>query len=292
MRELRNSLGLYRFPIIAIAIAGGLLLFVPFLVMLSTSFTSGVFISFPPEGFSLQWYAEVVADRRWTRPFWLSIGLSCVATAIAVIIGVAGALGLARITNPAAARSLRTLFIVPVALPPIAYAVGLYGVNARSGPFGDTLGALILGEALIALPYVFVLVSAALSRMDPALRSAASTMGAPWPMILWRVELPILFPNIIAGAVFAFIIVFDEVVLSLFLLPAGQSTLPLKMLDASREAFSPELSAASSLVSLMALVVLGIATLPWARWADARKLARSVESTSSSDRDTRKAAAS
>ena len=291
MRELRNSLGLYRFPIIAIAIAGGLLLFVPFVVMLSTSFTSGAFISFPPEGFSLQWYAEVLADRRWTRPFWLSIGLSSVATVIAVIFGVAGALGLARVTKPGVARALRTLFIVPVALPPIAYAVGLYGVNKLSGPFGDSLGALILGEALIAVPYVFVLVSGALGRMAPALRSAASTLGAPWPMILWRVELPILVPNIIAGAVFAFIIVFDEVVLSVFLLPAGQSTLPLKMLDASREAISPELSAASSLVSLLALVVLALTSLPWARWAEARKLARSIEPTTSIP-DARKAAAS
>lgn len=291
MRELRNSLGLYRFPIIAIAIAGGLLLFVPFVVMLSTSFTSGAFINFPPEGFSLQWYTEVITDRRWTRPFWLSIGISSVATLIAVIFGVVAALGLARVTNQAAARALRTLFIVPVALPPIAYAVGLYGVNKMSGPFGETLGALILGEALIAVPYVFVLVSGALGRMDPALRSAASTLGAPWPMILWRVELPILVPNIIAGAVFAFIIVFDEVVLSVFLLPAGQSTLPLKMLEASREAISPELSAASSLVSLLALVILGIASLPWARWAEARKLARSIETTTSTP-DARKAAAS
>lgn len=288
MRELRNSLGFYRFPIIAIAIAGGLLLFVPFVVMLSTSFTSGSFISFPPQGFSFQWYAEVLGDKRWTRPFWLSIGLSSVATVIAVIFGVAGALGIARVTNPGVARALRTLFIVPIALPPIAYAVGLYGVNKMTGPFGDTLGALIAGEALIAVPYVFVLVSGALGRMDPALRSAASTLGAPWPMILWRVELPILVPNIIAGAVFAFIIVFDEVVLSVFLLPAGQSTLPLKMLSASREAISPELSAASSFVSLLALLVLGLTSLPWARWAEARKLARSMEPTTS----TRKAAAS
>ena len=166
-----------------------------------------------------------------------------------------------RVRSRTAQRWIRTLFIVPIALPPIAYAVGLYGVNIELGFLRGTLVTLIVGHALIAMPYVFVIVSGGIARIDPALRPAASTLGARWPLILWKIELPALLPYLLSGALFAFIIVFDEVVLAVFLLPPGMQTLPLRMLNASQEAFSPELTAASTLVSILAILVLGLVPL-------------------------------
>lgn len=260
-----RSLGGYRVPIVVIALAASLLLVVPFLVLVSTSWTAGSFILFPPEGFSLQWYAEVLGDRRWMGSFWLSVWESAVATLLAVVFGVAGAIGLTRVRSRAAQRWIRTLFIVPIALPPIAYAVGLYGVNMDLGFLRGTLVTMIIGHALIALPYVFVIVSGGLARVDPALRPAAWTLGARWPLILWKIEFPALLPYILSGALFAFIVVFDEVVLAVFLLPPGVQTLPLRMLSSASEAFSPELTAASTLVSLLAIVVLALVPLLTAR---------------------------
>jgi putative spermidine/putrescine transport system permease protein len=260
-----RSLGTYRLPIIVVALAASLLLVVPFLVLVSTSWTAGSFILFPPEGFSLQWYAEVLADRRWMGSFWLSVWESAVATVLAVVFGVAGAVGLTRVRSRTAQRWIRTLFIVPIALPPIAYAVGLYGVNMDLGFLRGTLVTMIVGHAVIALPYVFVIVSGGLARVDPALRPAAWTLGARWPLILWKIEFPALLPYILSGALFAFIVVFDEVVLAVFLLPPGVQTLPLRMLSSASEAFSPELTAASTLVSLLAIVVLAIVPFLTAR---------------------------
>jgi ABC-type spermidine/putrescine transport system permease subunit II len=100
-----------------------------------------------------------------------------------------------------------------------------------------------------------------MNRIDPSLRRAATTMGAAWPMILRRVELPIVLPTILSGSIFAFSVVFDEVVLSVFLTPPGTQTFPLKMLSSAREAFSPNLTAASTMVSLAALVLLAAITL-------------------------------
>lgn len=257
LTPLRRSLGWYRTPITVIAVLASLLFFVPFLVVVATSWTSGVFLEFPPHGFSLQWYQSVLADPTWTDAFWLSILVSILATAVAVVLGTLGGLALSRVRSRQAARWLRTLFIVPMAVPPVAYAVGLYSVNSDLKVFQGSLVALVVGEALLVMPYVFVLVSSALGSADPALRPAAATLGASWPMIVLRVELPPILPSMFAGAIFAFSIAFDEVVLPVFLAPIGTQTLPLKMLAASQEAFSPQLTAASTMVSLLALVVLG-----------------------------------
>lgn len=255
---IARSLGWYRLPIIIVAIAASLLLVVPFLILVATSVTSGSFIIFPPDGFSLRWYVDVLTDRRWMGSFTLSLWTASISTIIATVLGVLGAVGITRVRNRTAQRWIRTLFIVPIALPPIAYAVGLYGVNMDLGFLRGTLVTLIVGHALIAMPYVFVLVSGGLSRIDPALRPAASTLGARWPLILWKVELPALLPYVLSGLLFAFIIIFDEVVLAVFLMPPGMQTLPLRMLNASQEAFSPQLTAASTMVSLLAMAVLAI----------------------------------
>ena len=262
---ISRSLGPYRLPIVLVAVLASLLLIVPFLILVSTSWTAGSFILFPPDGFSLQWYQEVLSDRRWMNSFWLSIWESVIATVIAASLGVAGAIGLTRVRSVRAQRWIRTLFIVPIALPPIAYAVGLYGVNMDLGFLKGTLVTLVIGHALIAMPYVFVIVSGGLARIDPALRPAAWTLGAKWPLILWKIELPALLPYILSGALFAFIIVFDEVVLAVFLLPPGVQTLPLKMLSAASEAFSPELTAASTMVSILAIVLLALVPLVTSR---------------------------
>lgn len=268
--SLRRALGWNRSPIVVIAVAASLLFFVPFVVVVATSWTEGAFILFPPKGFSLQWYEEVLSDKKWTGAFGLSLVVASISTVLAVILGTLGALALTRIRNRTAVRWVRTLFIVPMALPPVAYAVGLWSVNFELAVFKGTLVALVIGEVLIALPYVFVVVSSALANADASLRPAASTLGASWPLTLWRIELPPLVPSILAGALFAFSIVFDEVVLSVFLVPLGQQTLPLKMLGASQEAFSPELTAASTMISLLALAVLGVGTVISRRASAAR----------------------
>lgn len=275
---LSRAVGGFRLPIVVVSIAIGLLLFVPFVVLVATSVTSGQLILFPPQGFSLKWYASVLQDKAWTDPFWLSIGISIASTALAVLFGTAGALAVPRIERPGVARFVRTLFVVPIALPPVAYAVGLHRINLVFDGLNKSLVVLVLGEAIIAMPYVFVLVSSAMNRIDPALRRAAGTMGASWPMILRRVELPIVLPTVISGAIFAFSVVFDEVVLSVFLTPPGTQTFPLKMLSAAREAFSPNLTAASTMVSLAALVLLAVVTLVGNRRARTVRPSRKVSS--------------
>jgi putative spermidine/putrescine transport system permease protein len=257
--DLVASVGRYRTVLIALSVLIGLFMLAPFAVLVSTSWTTGAFITFPAKGFSLQWYETILNSVDWMMAARLSLVISLSATAIATVVGVAAALALPKVSRPLLAKLLRTLFISPIAIPPVAYAIGLYDVGIRVPALKGSFVVLVVGESLLSMPYVFVLVSGGLSRLDPALRAAASTMGAPWPKIILRVELPMLVGSITAGSLFAFISAFDEVVLAVFLTPIGQQTLPLRMLGASQEAISPELTAASTLVSLLAVLLAGFA---------------------------------
>ncbi|WP_432841745.1 ABC transporter permease [Dactylosporangium sp. CA-092794] len=272
---LRRGIGWYRHPVLVIALLTSLLFYVPFLVVVATSWTGTSFIIFPPQGFSPHWYSDVLTDPEWSDAFRVSLLVSATGTVISVALGTLGALALSRLRSRAARRWLRTLFIVPMAIPPVAYAVGLYSVNLQVEVLQESLTLLILGEALLALPYVFVMVSSGLGQADPALRPAASTLGASWPLIVWRIDLPMIVGHMLAGAVFAFAVIFDEVVLSVFLAPIGVKTLPLQMLGASQEALSPQLTAASTLISVFAVLLLGaFSLLSNRRAARARRLAR------------------
>ncbi|MDQ7903664.1 ABC transporter permease [Phytohabitans sp. ZYX-F-186] len=272
---LRRGIGWWRLPVLGVALLTSLLFYVPFLVVVATSWTETSFIIFPPQGFSPTWYSDVLQDPQWTDAFKVSLRVSAAGTVISVVLGTLGALALTRLRSRTARRWIRTLFIVPMAIPPVAYAVGLYSVNLEVAALGDNLALLILGEALLAMPYVFVMVSSGLSQADPALRPAASTLGASWPLIVWRIDLPMIAGHMLAGAVFAFAVIFDEVVLSVFLAPVGVKTLPLQMLDASQEALSPQLTAASTLVSMLAVLLLGAFSLySNRRAARARRRAR------------------
>ncbi|MFF0823826.1 ABC transporter permease [Micromonospora haikouensis] len=272
---LRRSLGWYRLPILVVALVTSLLFYVPFLVVVATSWTETSFIIFPPDGFSLQSYSGVLNDLEWMDAFKVSLRVAGLGTVISVALGTLGALALTRLHSRTARSWVRTLFIVPMAIPPVAYAVGLYSVSLRAEALQDNLALLVLGEALLAVPYVFVMVSSGLSQADPALRPVASTLGASWPMVIWRVDLPMIVGHMLAGAVFAFAVIFDEVVLSVFLTPIGVKTLPLQMLTASQEELSPQLTAASTLVSMLAVALLGGYSLfSNRRSARARRLSR------------------
>ncbi|ROO89126.1 putative spermidine/putrescine transport system permease protein [Actinocorallia herbida] len=266
----RMALGAYRVPVVAFAALLGLFLIAPFAVLLATSWTDGEFLTFPPQGFSLRWYTGLFGDTEWMGAFWTSIGVAGLATAVATVLAVAAALGLTRLTG--AGRIFRSLFVLPMAMPVIAYALGLYDTVNRVPVLDDSLVPLILGLVCLAFPMVFILVSGAISGLDPALRPAAATLGARWPTIVWKVELPLLRGAIAAGALFGFNLAFDEVVLSIFLIPPGTATtLPLQMMNASSEAISPELTAASTLVTLLSLLLLGGANLISRRRGETRK---------------------
>jgi putative spermidine/putrescine transport system permease protein len=159
-------------------------------------------------------------------------------------------------------RLAQSLFILPLALPTVAYALGLYQVFTKlSESLNNSLLPLILGEATIAMPLVYVVVAGAMAGVDPRLSRAASTLGARWPMVVWRIELPLIKLAILGGFVFAFATIFDEATLAIFLGPVGQLTIAQALYQAASQSLQPTLSAVSTMITALAILILVGGTL-------------------------------
>jgi putative spermidine/putrescine transport system permease protein len=261
-QELKLGLGLSRAAFVALGVLLGIFLILPLLVIVPTSWTAGQLVEFPPHGFSFQWYEQVLENSVWTESFWVSIRVAFFGSIIATVLGTGIALGMRRLVRGRGTRVAQSLFILPLAIPYVSYALGLYQlVNKLPASLNETLLPLILAESVIAMPLVYVVIAGALANVDPRLGRAASTMGARWPMILWRIDLPLIKMGLIAGFIFAFATIFDEATLALFLAPVTDVTLAQQLYRSANESIAPTLSAVSTMITLLAILVLGIGTL-------------------------------
>jgi putative spermidine/putrescine transport system permease protein len=231
-----------------------ILLFVlgPLLVVAGVSFTGGDYVTFPPQGLSLRWYEAVFNSSVYVSAALTSLKLAVLVTISATVIGAAAAIALHRGRLPAT-PALSALFLSPLVLPSIIFALGL--LTLWSSLVGRTsFYALWLGHTVVAVPYVIRTSLAVLSTSDKYLEEAARTMGAgPWKAIL-HVVVPQALPGIAAGAFFAFNISFDEAIVSLFLRSPEITTLPIQIY--TQLEFSPDPSIAAVSTLMIALTIL------------------------------------
>lgn len=252
---LAPSVGHWRIAIVAVSAALAVFLLVPGLMILVASVSSGAFLQFPPDGFSLRWYGELVRDPTWRDALWTSVRIAAGGAAVATITGTAAALGLRRVRRRSTV--LRSVFIAPIALPYIVYVLGLYNLFDAMHVIGASW-PIVLGQSVLAFPIVFVTVDALLAGIDPRIPDAAASLGAAWPMVVMRVELPLALPAVAGSAAFAFSFCFDEVVIALFLAGPGTVTFPVKIFSAARDSVSPVVAAASSAVTLIVLALAAV----------------------------------
>ncbi len=231
-----------------------ILLFVlgPLLVVAGVSFTAGDYVAFPPQGFSLRWYEAVFSSSVYVSAALTSLKLAVLVTIAATVIGAGAAIALHRGRLPAT-PALSALFLSPLVLPSIIFALGL--LTLWTSLVGRTsFYALWLGHTVVAVPYVIRTSLAVLSTSDKYLEEAARTMGAgPWKAI-FHVVIPQALPGIAAGAFFAFNISFDEAIVSLFLRSPEITTLPIQIY--TQLEFSPDPSIAAVSTLMIALTIL------------------------------------
>lgn len=263
--EGRNAIGAAgsaRRTNLLLRLASGLVLLyliVPVAIVIPLSFSSGLYLAFPPPGFSLRWYSRFFADPAWTGALWLSVWVGLVVTLIAVLLGTPAAFALVR-GRLAAARFINGFVLTPVIVPGIIVAVGVYFFYARIGLVGSPLG-LILAHTCLAVPFVVINVSAALYGFDERLEHAAMSLGAsPWRTFR-GVTLPLIRPAILAGAVFAFITSFDELLVALFVSGSSAVTLPRRMWQQIRFSIEPTIAAVSTLMIVLTALLLLTAEL-------------------------------
>lgn len=228
----------------------------PLLVVVAVSFGDASVATFPPTSFSLRWYGRALTLDLFLNGLVNGLWLGVVAAVCSTILGTGAALALARGKLPGA-QALQAFFLSPLVVPGVVVGIALLSTFAAVG-LRDAPMRLALAHILICVPYSVRTVLASLARIDPALEEAALTLGAsPWRAFR-SVTLPLLRPGVAAGAIFAFVMSFDNVPVSVFLADAGTTTLPLAIISYLEYNFDPSVAAISS---IMIFLALGIAVL-------------------------------
>jgi putative spermidine/putrescine transport system permease protein len=239
-------------------------LIAPIVIIIPLSFNAQDFFTFTPEmlrldpaGFSLKHYHDFFTNPDWQLPLWNSLAIAPVATLIAVSLGTLAAIGLSQSHVPFRG-AIMAILISPMIVPLIISAAGMYFFYSRVGLQGTYWG-VVLAHAALGIPFVIITVTATLVGFDRSLTRAAASLGAGPLRTFFSVQMPLIMPGVVAGALFAFITSFDEVVVVLFLGAPGDKTLPWQMFTGLREQISPTILAAATV--LVAISVLLLITL-------------------------------
>jgi putative spermidine/putrescine transport system permease protein len=222
-----------------------LFMLAPLVVIFLGSFTSNEYLSLPYEP-SLRWYGEILERSRFLDGFVKSLQLGLVAALLATLLGTSAGIALARRSLPGA-TALSLILMLPIMIPSVIISIALtqfFSELRISTPYIT----LFVGHTIITLPYVVRTVVASLNVMPRGLEWAAANLGAgPW-RVIWHVVLPNILPGVAGGAIFAFVVSFDTVTLSIFLLNASFVPLPVRLYEFAQTGVSPVLAAISTLL--------------------------------------------
>jgi putative spermidine/putrescine transport system permease protein len=234
-----------------------LFLIAPIIVIMPLSFNSESYFTYPMPGLSLKWYQEFFTNARWIDSVVMSIQVAVSVTIIATTLGILASLGLSRL-NMRGKAAIIAMLLMPMIVPVIISAVGMYFFYVRLGILNITWApiGLILAHTALAAPFVVISVTATLSGFDYNLMRAGASLGAPPTTVFFKVVMPLILPGVISGALFAFVTSFDEVVVAVFLASPEQRTLPKQMFNGIRENINPTITAAATLLILVSIALL------------------------------------
>ncbi len=219
-------------------------LYVPIVVLVVFSFNSSR-LNIVWQSFTFDWYAKLFNNGPLIRAAKNSLIVASSTTALSVILGTAGAWLLHRYRFKFS-QAIQTLVAIPMVMPEILIGISLLIMFVTIGlDLGFT--SVIIGHVTFSFPFVLVAVQARLQGLDPALEEAALDLGATPIKAFWLVIVPCLKPAIIAGALMAFTLSMDELIVTVFVKSAASSTLPVKVFDMARVGLNPMLNALSAI---------------------------------------------
>jgi putative spermidine/putrescine transport system permease protein len=238
------------------SVVSATLLFIaaPMLVTISLSVSDSQFVAFPPRGFTLDWYGKVLADPDFQSALSFSLWLAGFATAGALLLGVPAAFALIRFPVPGGA-ALRSLLLSPLIFPVLVTGLALLQLFSIAG-WRSVPVNLLIAHILVTSPYVVRTVSASLMLADVTLEEAARTLGANRWRTFRRVTLPQIAPGVVAGALFAFMVSFDNYPVSMWLADAQNNPMPMLIFQKATGVFDPSVATISTLLIGLAVVVV------------------------------------
>ena len=233
----------------------------PMVVVMGASLHGGEFsaaIKFPPVDPSFQWYTKIPMQQ--FEALGLSLIVAAAATFLAALIAVPAALGLVR-SNFKGKFIVTTIFRAPLQIPAIVSGIAFlqfyYLIYDNSSlMLAGTIPGMLIGHVFIATPFMFGTIVAVLQRFDHRLEEAAHSLGAGRWRTLYRVTIPTIMPGIYSGGLYAFMVSFADVPMSIFLTAPGFVTYPVELFYALENDFDPSILASSSLVIVFCLIML------------------------------------
>lgn len=237
-----------------LALAMMIFLVAPSIIVVPMSFSASDFLEFPPREFSLRWYREFWQSIAWLQAARASIGVALLTVLLSVPIGTLAAYG----TRNMPTRSkvlIGALLLLPAIIPSILLAIGLFFVLAQVNLVG-TLAGVVVGHTTLAIPVVFMIMSAAFADFDPNQQRAAESLGAN-TFIVWKdVIVPQIKGALVASSLLAFVTSLDEVVVAMFISSGTNATLPKVMFSALRDKIDPTVAAISTMLIAVAVVAV------------------------------------
>lgn len=261
-------------------------LIAPILIIMPLSFNHQPYFTFTPEmlrldpaGYSTRWYdnlltfgmaapdavrdgswwADVWANSKWVQAAKNSVIVGFFSTIVATVLGTIAAMGLSRPEMPYR-KLIMAILISPMIVPIIITATGLFFFYSDIGLSGTYFG-LVMAHATLGIPFVIITVTATMMGFDRSLIRAAQNMGAGPVTTFFKVQLPLITPGVVSGALFAFVTSFDEVVVVLFVGSHEQQTIPRQMWNGIREQISPSILAVATILVIFSICLLTVVEL-------------------------------
>ncbi len=228
-------------------------LYAPILVLMLFSFNSSKSTQVWT-GFSTKWYGELLRDETVLAAFKTSMIVGASATAIATVIGTLTALALSRYSFRGKSLADSTIYAATV-MPEIVVGVSLL-VFFVAATINLGIVTIIIAHVAFTISFVTIVVRARLSGMDRSVEEAAQDLGANPVQTFLRVTLPLILPGVIAGALLAFTLSFDDFVITFFVAGVGSSTLPLKIYSMIKFGVSPVINALSTVVLIATMILI------------------------------------
>ncbi|RZF29248.1 ABC transporter permease [Paraburkholderia sp. UYCP14C] len=229
-------------------------LLAPIVIVVLASFTPGESVAVPVDGLSLRWYRRFIEYKPFTDSLITSLLLAGASTALAIVLAVPAALGLAN-TRSRIGHAATSFLLSPIAVPPLVVGLSSLYYLSELG-IGNSFVALLITHTCVSVPYVLRTTIAACKNLNPGYGEAASVLGASIWRRFWHVTLPLISPGIFAGALFSVLISLDNLGVSYFFGSANTTTLPVVMLSYLQNQFDPSIAAISTVQMLIAIVFL------------------------------------
>jgi putative spermidine/putrescine transport system permease protein len=220
---------------------------VPLLVIVPESFSNARFLTFPPPGYSWRWYEAFFTDPKWIDAAKTSLLAATLTALVTTPLGTAASYAIHNCTHPAI-RHLRLVLLLPLMVPVIIVAVGVFFIYARVDLL-NTITGLVLADVMLGLPYVVTAVTAGLQTFDQTQEMVARSLGMNRFRSFLAVTLPQIKPSVISGAIFAFIQALDETIVALFISGGDNQTLTKQMFTTLRDEIDPTIAAISTLLT-------------------------------------------